>query len=342
MFETICDINRINYADPIYYTKAFLDNPYVKANDLAKHIHFYNKELGGLRYFFFINLKGTIREITEVQKEQFFDGVVRSGPFETSSACYNFLDNCELVRHTKDGGGDKTDWIFFDSLRQPKKCQVERSINNTRFSQSDILFNHALEYEEINELSFHDNSLKHQALNSQRTTKYILRAGDIRKTHNRNDRDEQSKSIITYNEAFQILTAKAYSQKDKSVLLYEAEFFYNADNVLNNIVYTRHMPSRFYAGNFRQELNFEYDANGRLNRFNDGFQIKTWEYDEKGNPVYIEESGINNNIGFETGNSYSYDDQGNWIFKKTNKFRFQDYRKVLLSSAEINRQIEYF
>lgn len=342
MFETICDINRINYADPIYYTRAFLDNPYVKANDLAKHIHFYNKELGGLRYSFFINLKGTIRKITEVQKEQFFDGVVRSGPFETSSTCYNFLDSRELVRYTKDNGGDKMDWIFFDSLRMPKKYRVERSINNALFSRSDISFNDALEYEEINELSFHDNSLKHQAVNRQRTTKYILRVGDIRKTLSRNNRDEQSKSIITYNEAFQILAAKAYSQKDKSVLLYEIGFFYDADNVLNKIVYTRHMPSRFYAGNFRQELDFEYNADGRLNRFNDGFQIKTWEYDENGNPVYIEETGINNNMGFETHNSYSYDDKGNWVYKKTDRYRVQDYRKVLLSSAEISRRIEYF
>jgi len=341
MFETICDINRIHYADPIYYTKAFLDNPFVKANDLAKHIHFYNKELGGLSYSFFVNLKGLIKKITAIQKTQFSDGVVRSGPFETSSASYNFLDNRELVQHTRDDGGGKMEWIFLDSLRQPKKYVVERSINNTRFSQSDILFNDVLEYEEINELSFHDNSLKRQVLNKQQTTKYILRAGDIRKTHNRNNRDEQSKSIITYNDAFQILTAKAYSQKDKSVLLYETEFFYN-DNVLDKIIYTRHMPSRFYAGNVRQELNFEYNTEGLLSRFTDGFQIKTWEYDKNGNPVYIEESGINSNMGFETRNSYSYDDRVNWIYMKTNKFRFQDYRKVLISNAEINRQIEYF
>ncbi len=343
MFETICDINRINYADPIYYTKSFLHNPYVKANDLAKHIHLYNKHLTDFKYYSFINLKGSINKLTETKQEQFFDGVVRSGPFETTRTCYTFQDNHELIQLTKDNGGSKRDWILFDSLKKPNTLRVLTFVNDVLISHEDISFNAFLEYERIGELPYSDDSLHHQERNRQRTTKYGFRSGkETQKIHYRNNSDEQSKSIITYNEEFMILSAKAHSQKDKSVLLYEAEFIYDADNVLNKIIYTRHKPTRYYAGNVSHELCFEYDDKGRLIRFTKDFHTITWEYDEHDNPIYIEESNSNGGMGFEARNSYKYDDQGNWIYRRTHKLRVQSYRSVLIRSAEINRQIEYF
>ena len=341
MFETICDINRINYEDPIYYTKRFLHNPYVKANDLAKHIHLYNKHLTDFRYYSFISLKGSINKLTETKQEQFFDGVVRSGPFETSRTCYTFQENHELIQLTKEKDDQKKDWILFDSLKKPKKIQVLTFFNDRRISQNDLLLNGALECERTEEVTFSNNSVSHWERDWQRTTKYGFREGkEVQKIHTRNNSDEQSKSIITYDDEFQILTAKAHNQKDKTVLLYEAEFIYDADNVLNKIIYTRHKPTRY--GNVSQELCFEYDDKGRLIRFTKDFHTITWEYDEHDNPIYIEESSSNGGIGFEVRNSYKYDDQGNWIYRRTHKLRVESYRTVLIRSAEINRQIEYF
>jgi len=343
MFETICDINRINYADPIYYTKSFLHNPYVKANDLAKHIHLYNKRIGDFKYYSFINLKGSIHKLTETKQEQFFDGVVRSGPFEISHTCYTFQDNHELIQHTKENGGSKRECFFFDSLKKPKALRVLNSVNDIRISQDDLLLNASLEYERSERLTFSNNSLHHWERDKQRTTKYGFREGkETQKIHTRNNRYEQSKSIITYDDEFQILAAKAYNQKDKTLLLYEAEFIYDVDKVLNKIIYTRHIPTRYYAGNSTQNFDFEYDADGRLIRFITNGQTISWEYDDNDNPVYIEELNSIGGPGFEVRNSYRYDDRGNWVYKKTNKFRFDKYRTVFIRSAEINRQIEYF
>lgn len=335
MFETICDINRLNYSNPIFYTEKYLKNEYVKANDLAKHIHLFNHQISRIDYSFFSDLKGFIHQLTETEIEKIFDGVIRSNPFEIKNTIYTFNKQTELYQVLTNKDGLLETILFSDSMKMPKTQRIIKSFPNINSSsQTDITYNDFLEYEAIEE-----DKRSNWVKPNQRNTKYVFKEKDgfIYKIHNRNDKHEQSKTTIIYNSSFQILESKTYSQKNKTELLYEAIFHYDK-GILKKIVYTRHKPTKVFVGNWTQELIFEYDEKGLLINFKNDSLTRTWTYDQIENPISIKEIHDSGIFSLEVFMNYEYDKYNNWTKKVTATF----INQVKKNDKQLTRKIEYF
>ncbi|MCU0438475.1 MAG: hypothetical protein MUC49_11215 [Raineya sp.] len=339
MFETICDINRLNFYDPIFYTEKYQKNEYVKANDLSKHIHLFNHEISRIDYSMFSNLKGHISKLEETQKQRIYDGAIRTNLYETKDIIYHFKSNLELYQIIKNSYSSQEEILLFDSLKNPKNQRITQSFDNIKSSQTDITYNEFLEYQVIEESKFYDRKMSKWENQNQRNPKYIFKENEglIYKIYNRNNRDEQSKTNIIYNWNFQILESKTYSQKKKTELLYEAIFHYE-QGLLKKVIYIRHKPTKYYNGDYKEEINFEYDEKGLLvNLIRNSFAI-TWAYDQNENPIKVKTSNIDGRYSIETYNNYRYDNFNNWIYKESEDFI--DGAKI--NHKQISRKIEYF
>jgi hypothetical protein len=338
MFETVCDINGINILNPLFYSESYLQNEYVKANNLAKHIHLFNHQISHIEYILFNDLKGIISKITETVKEKIYDVAIRSEPLQIHTKKYYFNNNFELYKVIKNENGYQEDISFFDSLKMPKKLQIIKSFDNNKSSQIDITYSEFLEFDQIDEKTFYDNKTKNWTRANKRNTKYrIEENGEIYKIHIRNNKDEQSKTTIIYNNFFQVLESKTYNQKDKSELLYEAKFSHN-NNVLKSIKYIRHKTSKTSLGNWTRELTFEYNEKGMLENFNDGFTTKNWTYDKNDNPISVTEFDNNGICHNEKKYNYKYDRKNNWTFKDEKTY----VNNILKNEIQISREIEYY
>lgn len=338
MFESICDINGFNIVNPLFYTESFLQNEYVKANNLAKHIHLFNHQISHIDYSLFHDLKGNISKITETVIEKIYDGAIRSKPLQTHTQKYFFNINFELYQVIKNENGYQEVISFFDSLKMPKKIQIIKSFDNKLFSQIDITHTEFLEYDQIEETTFYDNRTNKWTRANQRNIKYHFNENsDIYKIYFKNNKAEQSKTTIIYNKFFQVLEFKTYDQKDKSKLLYEVLFAYNND-ILNSIKYIRYKQSKTKVGNWTEELIFEYNEKGLLESFKNNFTTKKWTYDKYGNPITIKEFDINGVSYYEKKCNYKYDQKNNWIFKEEKIF----VKNILKNENQISREIEYY
>lgn len=338
MFETVCDINGFNILNPLFYTESYLQNEYVKANNLAKHIHLFNHQISHIDYTLFNDLKGVINKISETLKEKIYDGAIRSEPLQIQTKKYYFNINSELYQVIKNENGYQEVISFFDSLKMPKKLQIIKSFENNKSTQIDITYSELLEYDKIDEITFYDNKTENWRRANQRNTKYHFeKNGKIHKIHIRNSREEQSKTTIFYNNFFQVLESKTYDQKNKSELLYEAIFAYN-NNVLKSIKYIRYKPSRTSVGNWTMEFTFEYNENGMLENFKNNFTTKKWIYDKNGNPLSVKEFDNNGICIYEKKCNYKYDRKNNWTLKDEKTY----VNNILKNENQISREIEYY
>lgn len=334
MFDTICDINRINLENPLFYTPKYLKNEYVKANDLAKHIHLFNHQISKVDYILFGELKGSICKISE--KENNYDELAKSG-FEVINTIYSFNKNLELHQIVIDKNGYEENILFFDSLKAPQKLQIRKCFKSEVSSQTEIFYTDYLEYQSIEELTYSSGEVSKWEKPNQRDIKYHFKEnGAVYKFHIRNNGDEQSKTTIVYNSDFQILESKTYSQKNKTELLYEAVFSY-VDDILVKIVYIRHKASKSFMAS-TDEFIFEYNKKGLLINFKDNLITKTWDYDKNENPVLIREAANNGSSIFETSIKYRYDQYDNWTYKEIRKSR----NNFKIIEKDIFREIEYF
>lgn len=338
MFETICDINRLHLSNPFFYTPKYLQNNYVKANDLAKHIHLFNHQISRIDYSLFGDLKGNIYKLSEKEKVYYYDNAIRSNPFDLTNTVYSFNKNLELLQVLVDKTGSECQILFFDSLKIPGKLEIIESFDYVNSSRTEIIYNSFLEFEKIEETSFCNGMVSNWLKPSQRNTKYFFKEnGQVLKTHTRNNRDEQSKSTIIYDSNFQILESKTYSQKNKLELLYEAIFNYE-NNKLVKIIYITYKSKRFSDGDIVQELIFEYNQKGLLAKLIKGDEIISWIYDKNENPILVKESDINGNDLYQMTAHYKYDKYNNWIYKREESFR----EKIKIYKKELFREIEYF
>ncbi len=339
MFETVCDINGLNIPNPLFYSESYLQNEYVKANNLAKHIHLLNHQISHIDYAFFHDLKVIISQITEVVKEKIYDGAIRSEPFQIRTTKYYFNNTLELYQVIKNENAVQEVIVLSDSLKMPKKLQLVKSFDQNKSSQMDITYSEFLEFDQIDETTFYDNkneTKKWTRPNQRNTTYRIEKNGEIHKIHIRNNKYEQSKTTIIYNNLFQVLASRTFDQKDKSKLLYEAMFTYN-NNALQGMKYIRHMATNNLSGNWTKELTFEYTEKGMLERFKNDFTTKQWTYDNNGNPISVKEFDNNGSCICETKCNYQYDRKNNWTFKDEKTF----INNVLKKETHISREIEY-
>jgi YD repeat-containing protein len=338
MQRIICDIHGIDIHDPKYFTRQYLDNNYVKANNLARHIHVYNQEMSRVNYQLFHNLQAAIHILTETEQVRFFDGVVRSEPLETTQTTYTFNSHLELLQLTTEKDKSKTTVRLLDSLKQPTSIQIQKWFDNVETSKEEILLNGHLEYEQITRYTFPGNEAHNWTNNEPGSTRYGIKAGNIvQKIHNRNNQHEQSKTVIHYNDEYQVTALQAFSQKNKAELLYELIFHYN-NRSLHTINFTRHAA----PGNYTKELIFKYNDKGLLTSFHNDPFIKSWMYDEQGNSTQVQEYDINGVLLFETNCSYTYDNRGNWITKKESRYRQQQSGKVKFQESATSRIFEYY
>lgn len=337
MFETICDIKGLHCSNPLYYTPQYLENSYVKANHLAKHIHLFNQQISRIDYTLFSNLKGSISTIEETEEEKIYDGAIRSTPFESKNSVYFFNKELELYKiHTqKDAAQEEV--LFSDSLKMPKILSVVKSFGHIKATQTDIVYNRFLEPEKIDEHNFHTNKKTCWEKQNQQPTKYIFKETDglIFKIHIRNNREEQSKTTVIYTTDSQLSESKTYSQKNKTKLLYEAAFNYE-NGRLKEIIYTRYPFS--IAENQVQKYLFLYNDKGLLTQFKDPLTTTNWSYDQNGNPVSVKKTGDSGHGLSEINMRYTYDMQNNWIRKEIETF----IDKVKKSEKKLTRKLSYF
>lgn len=343
MHNTIADIHGLHHSDPIFYTQKYLNNSYVKANHLAQHLHVFNQPVSRIDYAALGELKGQIHTLKEVRKEQTLDGAIRSEQTDITQTLYTFNEDLELVRQETERKGSAEHVLLAESLKKPTRIQVSKFLDGTLSSQTEIWLNDFLEYQQIEEETFYNSQKSTWKPDGHKTTKYGLKEGAVvQKIHTRNNREEQSRSVTTYNDNFQIQELKAYDQKNKSEILYETLFLYNEKNMLNQIIYNRYKSPNNLAGNWTQKLNFEYDPNGQLIRFTDHLSVTTWAYDQHGNPVSQKDYDHNGKIRFEKQNTYRYDPNGNWTFKEMDQFRFDNSQKVKINHTAWDRDYVYF
>jgi hypothetical protein len=339
MFDTICDINRLNYSNPFFYSEKYLRNEYVKANDLAKHIHLFNHQITRIDYSLFSDLKGFIHKLAETEIEKTLDEAQGSNPLEIKNTIYTFNQKNELYQVLTNKHSFQETILFSDSMKMPKRLRIIESFDNINSSQTDITYNDFLEYEAIEEKTFYNDKRSNWVKPNQRNTKYVFKENDglIYKIHIRNNKDEQSKTIIIYNNSFQILESKTYSQRNKTELLYEAIFNYD-EGKLKEIVYIRHKPSKVFVGNSMQKIIFGYDEKGLLINFKNNSITKTWTYDQNENPISIKEIDDSRCYSLEVSTNYEYDTYNNWTYKETKTF----IDKVKKNDKQVSRKIEYF
>lgn len=336
MSGTICDITGLRHSDPLFYTKRYLQNDYVKANDAAKHIHLFDSKIT-VDYSLFATLRSNIQRISEEEKVYHYDDIVRSGPFELKNTIYSFNKNLELEKIVIEANGQQDNLWFSESLKAPKKLTIIRFFNKEKSSHTEITYTPFLEFDSIDEIQFYDGKISTWTKPNQVYTKYHFKEnGSIVKSYIRNNSQEQSKTIELYNSGFQILESKTYSQKNKSELLYEAVFHYD-DSKLMKIVYTRYKSTKYYIGNFIEEFIFEYNEKDLLIQFKNNAMTKTWDYDQNENPILVTELNSSGSVLFETAVAYRYDEHNNWTYKHTKNFR----NKVIFKESHTSREIEY-
>jgi hypothetical protein len=339
MRDSICNIHGLNLLNPFFYIKEFLENDYVIANDLAKHLHFYDHEISRIEYLFFYGLKSKIKTITQqiiLEEER------HSNPSHVKTIC-SFSENLELIEIIKEQDGGIEKITLLDGLKKPKSIQISNTIKDALSSLTEIFFDEDLQYEKIIEKEIYSNRKSEWIRNEQKTSKYILNSDKkIQKILIRNNKYEQSKTVITYTDKFQIIDAKTYSQKNKEELIYEAEFIYDEENKLTKIIYKEDKPTKHSSGNWIEEVCFSYNSNGLLIQLDDKFQTKTWTYDSNKNVLSSKEYNKIGVIQWETNNTYVYDKKGNWTRKVTEKFRFENQKKIRIIKTKFRRQFVYF
>lgn len=338
----ICDIHGINIHDPLYYTKKFLTNEYVIANHLAKHVHLYDNMVW-TDYLFFNDLQGDIRSLKEHNTIYYFDQVVRSGPYETTDTIYTFNSNKELLQRSIQGGSDKNTFkeeqFFVESLKQPHTIKRINSFNGIVSKTQEVFLSNTLEYVGGITRFMATNETEQWARQGPSTSRYGIRNGrPPQKIHNRNNKNEQTKTTIAYNEAYQITSYQAFSQKNKTQLLYEAVFCYDNNQALEKITYNRYPPNHAFS----TDLSFEYDNRGLLISCTKGGSKQCWQYDEQGNPVYHSQDNVFGQKYFETTFSYTYDHAGNWITRTKSDYRLTQGYKTKFQENDTERVIEYY
>ncbi|KFF03407.1 hypothetical protein [Flavobacterium reichenbachii] len=339
MRDPICTIHGLNLLNPLFYTKEFLENDYVTANDLAKHLHFYDHEISRIEYLFFYGLKSKIKTITQqiiLEKE-------RHSNLSHVKTIYSFSENLELIEIIEEQAGEIEKITLLDSLKKPKSIQISKTIKDALSSLTEIFFDEDLQYEKIIGQEIYSSRKSEWIRSEQKTSKYIVNSDKkIQKILIRNNKYEQSKTVITYKDKFQFIDAKTFSQKNKDELIYEAEFIYDPENKLTKISYKHNKPAKHFSKNWIEEVCFSYDTNGLLIQLEDKFQTKTWTYDSNKNVLsskVYDKSGL---IKLEKNNTYVYDKKGNWTRKVTEEFRFENQKKIRIVKTKSRRQFVYF
>lgn len=342
MNDPICDIHNIRIHHPLYYTQQFLTNEYVIANHLAKHIHLFDCILRP-DYHFFNELRGNIHLVKEHNTPYQADQIERSGPYETTDTCYTFDSNKQLLQLTIQQNGEKStskeEVYFLDSLQQPHTIKTVKSIDGIVRESKELQLSRALEYEGSVAHFTATNETKQWKREGPPISRYGIRTGQpVQKIHNRTNTAEQTKATITYNDAWQIVKYQAFSQKNKTELVYEAVFRYDGNQVLQQITYTRYPP----AHPFSTDVLFEYDSQGFLVNCMEGPFKKSWQYDKQGNPVYYTFYDIYGLQLFESILSYTYDSTGNWITRTKSNYRVNKYNKTKFEENDTERVIAYY
>ncbi len=333
----ICDIHSLNYSNPIFYTNKFLQNVYVKANHLAKHIHLFNNQISYIDYSFFYNLNDAIISISEAVVEKIYDGKTYSESFENQTLKYYFNKDLELYLVEKHEKSHKEVLSFSKSLKQPERLQILKYFDGITSSQIDITFSEFLEFEKIDEETFYNNKTTNWVKPNQKSTKYSFKEnGKIYKTIFRNNAYEQSKTLIIFDDNFLPIEYKAYDQKDKYEILYEVIFIYD-DEKLKSINYIQYKSTKIKLGNRTEHLSFEYNKKGLLEILQNKWTTKRWTYDENDNPVSIKEFNDKGVCITEIKSNYKYDKHNNWILKKETTY----INNILKKETQISREIEY-
>ncbi|MCI3937823.1 hypothetical protein MQX03_11465 [Chryseobacterium aahli] len=148
------DINGLNIHNPLFYTESYLKNEYVKANNLAKHIHLFNHQISRIEYTIFNDLKGVIKKITDKVEQKISGGVICSEPYENYTREYYFKESLELYQIIKNEIAYQEIILFSDSLKMPEKVQEIKYFHNKISSRSDVTYSPFLEFEQIETTKF--------------------------------------------------------------------------------------------------------------------------------------------------------------------------------------------